>query len=241
MKRSFDRDNATMRPVTIEPHANRHAEGSCLIEYGYTRVMCTASIDERVPPFLRGQGQGWINAEYGMLPRATNTRNDREAAKGKLSGRTQEIQRLIGRSLRSSCNMKMLGERTITIDCDVLEADGGTRTAAITGGYVALALAIETMLQSRILRASPLIRPVAAVSCGIIKGNVLLDLDYSEDSSADVDTNFVFTEGGQMIEVQGTAEGNPFSFEQFNTMMKVSMLCASELLEKQRIALKKAR
>jgi ribonuclease PH len=239
MKRSFNRDNSTMRPVKIEPNANRHAEGSCLIEYGYTRVMCTASIEERVPPFLRGAGQGWINAEYGMLPRATNTRNEREAAKGKLSGRTQEIQRLIGRSLRSSCNMKMLGERTITIDCDVLEADGGTRTAAITGGYVALAMAIKTLTGSGILRNSPIIRPVAGVSCGIIKNEVLLDLDYIEDSSADVDTNFVFTQGGQMIEVQGTAEGNPFSFEQFQTMMKVAMLGVSELLPLQEVAIKK--
>jgi ribonuclease PH len=237
MKRSFNRDNSTMRPVKIEPHANRHAEGSCLIEFGFTRVLCTASIDERVPPFLRGQQHGWINAEYGMLPRSTNTRNEREAAKGKVSGRTQEIQRLIGRCLRSSCDMKLLGERTITIDCDVLEADGGTRTAAITGGYVALALAVQTMMQSGMLRKSPLIRPVAAVSCGIIKGEIMLDLDYVEDSSADVDANFVFTDGGQMIEVQGTAEGNPFAFEQFQTMMRVSMLGVGELLEKQRIAL----
>lgn len=240
MKRSFNRDNSTMRPVKIEPNANRHAEGSCLIEYGYTRVMCTASIEERVPPFLRGAHQGWINAEYGMLPRATNTRNEREAAKGKLSGRTQEIQRLIGRSLRSSCNMKLLGERTITIDCDVLEADGGTRTAAITGGYVALAMAVKTLTSSGILRGSPIIRPVAAVSCGLIKDEVLLDLDYVEDSSADVDANFVFTAGGQMIEVQGTAEGNPFSFEQFQTMMRVAMLGVSELLTHQELAIKKS-
>jgi ribonuclease PH len=240
MKRSFNRDNSTMRPVKIEPNANRHAEGSCLIEYGYTRVMCTASIEERVPPFLRGAHQGWINAEYGMLPRATNTRNEREAAKGKLSGRTQEIQRLIGRSLRSSCNMKLLGERTITIDCDVLEADGGTRTAAITGGYVALAMAVKTLTRSGIIRNSPIIRPVAAVSCGLIKDEVLLDLDYVEDSSADVDANFVFTAGGQMIEVQGTAEGDPFSFEQFQTMMRVAMLGVSELLTHQELAIKKS-
>ncbi len=238
MKRSFNRDNSTMRPVKIEPNANRHAEGSCLIEYGFTRVLCTASIEERIPPFLRGQGQGWINAEYGMLPRSTNTRNERESAKGKVSGRTQEIQRLIGRSLRSACDMKLLGERTITIDCDVLEADGGTRTAAITGGYVALCLATQTMVRSGILRKSPIIRPIAAISCGIMKGEIMLDLDYAEDSAADVDTNFVFTDGGKMIEVQGTAEGEPFTFEQFQTMMRTSMLGVSELLELQRVALK---
>ncbi len=235
--RSFDRDNSTMRPITLTPHANRHAEGSCLIECGYTKVLCTASIEERVPPFLRGQQKGWVTAEYGMLPRATNTRSQREASKGKQSGRTQEIQRLIGRSLRAACDITLLGERTITIDCDVLEADGGTRTASITGAYVALALACKELMHRRAIRTSPIIRPVAAISCGIVGGQAMIDLDYSEDSGADVDANFVLTDGGKVVEVQGTAEGDPFSLEQLQTMMQLAMLGTSELLEKQHAAI----
>jgi ribonuclease PH len=237
MSRSFDRTNDAMRPFTITPNAARHAEGSCLVECGYTKVLCTASVEDRVPHFLKGQGMGWVTAEYGMLPRATNTRNQREAAKGRLSGRTHEIQRLIGRSLRAACDMKMLGERTITIDCDVLEADGGTRTASITGGFVALALACNELVHSKIIRASPIIRPIAAISCGIVHGEAMLDLDYAEDSGADVDANFVITEGGKLIEVQGTAEGNPFTLEQFQKMMQLAILGTNELVEKQRAAL----
>jgi ribonuclease PH len=238
MSRSFDRTNDMMRPFTITPNAARHAEGSCLVECGYTKVLCTASVEDRVPHFLKGQGMGWITAEYGMLPRATNTRNQREAAKGRLSGRTHEIQRLIGRSLRAACDMKILGERTITIDCDVLEADGGTRTASVTGGFVALALACNELVHSRVIRSSPIIRPIAAISCGIVNGEPMLDLDYVEDSSADVDANFVITEGGKLIEVQGTAEGNPFTLDQFQKMMQLAILGTNELVEKQRAALR---
>jgi ribonuclease PH len=237
MSRSFNRSANSLRPITITPHAARHAEGSCLIECGYTKVLCTASIEDRAPPFLKGQGMGWVSAEYGMLPRATNTRNQREAAKGKMSGRTHEIQRLIGRSLRAACDMRVLGERTILIDCDVLEADGGTRTASITGGFVALALACQTLVESRIIRTSPIIRYIAAISCGIVGTESLLDLDYAEDSSAEVDANFVMTDGGKLIEVQGTAEGAPFTLEQFQKMMQLAMLGTAELVEKQRAAL----
>jgi ribonuclease PH len=236
--RSFNRSASELRPVTITPNAARHAEGSCLIECGYTKVLCTASVEDRAPPFLKGQGLGWVSAEYGMLPRSTNTRNQREAAKGRMSGRTHEIQRLIGRSLRAACDMRVLGERTIMIDCDVLEADGGTRTASITGGFVALALACQTLVESHVIRKSPIIRHVAAISCGIVGAEALLDLDYIEDSSADVDTNFVMTDGGKLIEVQGTAEGNPFSMEQFQKMMQLAMLGTAELVEKQRAALR---
>ncbi|TAE33666.1 MAG: ribonuclease PH [Alphaproteobacteria bacterium] len=232
--RSFQRDQFALRPFTLTANANRYAEGSCLVECGHTKVMCTASIEPRVPPFLKGTGQGWITAEYGMLPRSTTTRNQREASKGRQSGRTQEIQRLIGRSLRASCDMKLLGDHTITIDCDVLEADGGTRTASITGGYIALALACEALVRGKAIRKTPIIRPVAAISCGIVDGMALLDLDYAEDSRADVDANFVLTDGGGVIEIQGTAEGNPFTLEQFQTMMQLAMLGTSELLDKQR-------
>jgi ribonuclease PH len=236
--RSFSRSPSELRPITITPHAARHAEGSCLIECGYTKVLCTASVEDRAPPFLKGQGLGWVSAEYGMLPRSTNTRNQREAAKGKMSGRTHEIQRLIGRSLRAACDMRVLGERTILVDCDVLEADGGTRTASVTGGFVALALACQTLVESHIIRTSPIIRHVAAISCGIVGVEALLDLDYAEDSSADVDANFVMTDGGKIIEVQGTAEGNPFSMEQFQKMLQLAMLGTAELVEKQRAALR---
>lgn len=237
MNRRFDRPADGLRPITLTPRASRHAEGSCLVECGHTKVLCTASVEERVPYFLKGAGEGWITAEYGMLPRSTSTRNQREAAKGKQSGRTQEIQRLIGRSLRASCDLALLGERSITIDCDVLEADGGTRTASITGGYVALALACRELNAAGLLRKMPLIRPVAAISCGVVNGVALLDLDYQEDYAADVDANFVLTDKGQVIEVQGTAEGQPFSFEQFQSMMQLAMLGVGELLELQEAAL----
>lgn len=237
MTRSFERSPSALRPLTLTPRASRNAEGSCLIECGFTKLLCTASVEERVPHFLRGSGSGWITAEYGMLPRATTTRSDREAARGRQSGRTQEIQRLIGRSLRAACDLSLLGERTITLDCDVIEADGGTRTAAITGGYVALALAISELIEARMLRKSPLIRPVAAISCGILSGEAMLDLDYKEDAAADVDANFVMSDGGKIIEVQGTAEGAPFTIDQFQSMMQLAMLGISELLDKQRQAL----
>ena len=199
-----------MRELRYEPGFTRHAEGSCLVSFGDTRVLVTASVEEKVPPFLRNKGQGWVTAEYGMLPRATHTRGNREAAKGKQSGRTQEIQRLIGRSLRAVVDLPKLGERQIIVDCDVIQADGGTRTAAITGGYVALHLAFQHMLRLRAVAAIPLVDQVAAISCGIYQGTPVLDLDYAEDSEADTDANFVMTGDGRIIEVQGTAEKTPF-------------------------------
>ena len=196
-----------MRAISIETGFTKHAEGSCLIAFGDTKVLVTASIEERLPPWLRGKGEGWVTAEYSMLPRATHTRGNREAAKGKQSGRTQEIQRLIGRSLRAVTDMKKLGERQITLDCDVIQADGGTRTAAISGAWVALRLAVQGLMDAGAIKDDPLTRKVAAVSCGIHNGNSVLDLDYIEDSAADADANFVLIEGGQIAEVQATAEG----------------------------------
>ena len=235
--RSFKRNPNDLRPITLTPKTSRHAEGSCLIECGHTRVLCTASVEETVPPFLRNKGSGWVTAEYGMLPRATHSRNQREAAKGKQSGRTQEIQRLIGRALRGVTDLKALGERQIIIDCDVLEADGGTRTASITGGYVALHLACQSLMESGLLKTMPLRSPVMAISCGIVDGVPLLDLDYIEDSRAEVDANFVFTGGNDLIEIQGTAEGKPFSPAQFQELMALAQHGAAQLLEKQRVAL----
>jgi len=199
-----------------------HAEGSVLVAFGATRVLCTASVEDGVPPFLRGTGQGWVTAEYGMLPRATHTRSAREAARGKQSGRTQEIQRLIGRSLRAVVDMKALGERTVTIDCDVLQADGGTRTAAITGGFVALADAVDALLEKRVLRASPLHGQVAAASVGIYRGTPVLDLDYAEDSAAETDMNVVMNSGGAFIEIQGTAEGHAFRRHELDQMLDLA-------------------
>jgi ribonuclease PH len=199
-----------LRAVIFERGYTKHAEGSVLVGFGATRVLCTASIEDSVPAFLRGQGQGWVTAEYGMLPRATHTRSAREAARGKQSGRTQEIQRLIGRALRAVVDLKALGERTVTIDCDVLQADGGTRTAAITGGFVALADAVDTLLKRRVISSNPLHGQVAAVSVGIYRGAPMLDLDYAEDSSAETDMNVVMNSGGAFVEVQGTAEGHAF-------------------------------
>jgi len=211
-----------LRAVRFERHYTAHAEGSVLIACGGTRVLCTASVEDGVPPFLRGSQQGWVTAEYGMLPRATHTRSPREAARGKQTGRTQEIQRLIGRSLRAVVDLKALGERTVTIDCDVLQADGGTRTAAITGGFVALADAVDRLLQRRQLAASPLHGQVAAVSVGICRGVPVLDLDYAEDSQAETDMNVVMNSGGGFVEVQGTAEGHAFRRHELDRLLDLA-------------------
>jgi ribonuclease PH len=226
-----------LRPVRFTRRFTRHAEGSVLVEFGDTRVLCTATIENGVPGFLRNSGQGWITAEYGMLPRATHTRSAREAARGKQSGRTQEIQRLIGRSLRSVVDMKALGERTITIDCDVLQADGGTRTASITGGFVALADAMATLVKRRDLAMSPLHGQVAAVSVGIVGGMPVLDLDYKEDSEAETDMNVVMNGGGAFVEVQGTAEGHAFRRHELDQLLNLAATGIGELLALQQQAL----
>jgi ribonuclease PH len=226
-----------LRTLKLQRGYTRHAEGSVLIECGDTRVLCTASIEETVPPFLRGSGRGWVTAEYGMLPRSTNTRNQREAARGKQSGRTLEIQRLIGRALRSAIRLDMLGERQIVIDCDVLQADGGTRTAAITGSFVALHDAVQVLLDFGAIAASPISDHVAAVSVGIHQGTPVLDLDYAEDSACDTDMNVVMTGSGGLIEVQGTAEGAPFSREQLDTMLELAGRGIAELVAAQKRAL----
>ncbi|MGA9028023.1 MAG: ribonuclease PH [Steroidobacteraceae bacterium] len=211
-----------LRKLSFARAYTRHAEGSVLVGFGDTRVLCTASVEDGVPPFLRGQGQGWVTAEYGMLPRATHTRSAREAARGKQSGRTQEIQRLIGRSLRAVVDLKALGERTVTIDCDVLQADGGTRTAAITGGFVALADAVDVLLRRRSIAQNPLHGQVAAVSVGIYRGTAVLDLDYAEDSNAETDMNVVMNSGGGFIEVQGTAEGHAFRRHELDQLLDLA-------------------
>ncbi len=226
-----------MRPVSITRHFTMHAEGSVLIEFGNTRIICTASVNERVPPFLRGKNQGWVTAEYGMLPRSTTERMGREAARGKQGGRTLEIQRLIGRSLRAVIDMEKLGERTITIDCDVIQADGGTRTASITGGYVALADAINRLMADGKLTESPLTGSVAAVSVGIFEGTPVLDLDYPEDSNAETDMNVVMNDGGHFIELQGTAEGHPFSREELNALLELAAKGIRDLTQLQQQAL----
>ena len=232
--RSDDRLANTLRETTITPHFIPHAEGSVLIEAGRTKVICTASLEERVPPFLRNTGKGWVTAEYGMIPRATNTRMTREASAGKVGGRTQEIQRLIGRSLRSVINLPALGERTLWIDCDVIQADGGTRTASITGAFVALALACETLRSRDILRTIPLTDYVAAISVGIVDGEALLDLAYEDDSRAEVDMNIVKTGKGKFIEVQGTAEGQPFDRDALNRLLELADHGIRQLVAKQR-------
>ena len=232
--RSDNRAPNQLRETTITPHYLPHAEGSVLIEAGRTRVICTASVEERVPPFLRNSGKGWVTAEYGMLPRATNTRMQREATAGKVGGRTQEIQRLIGRSLRSVTNLPALGERTIWVDCDVIQADGGTRTASITGAFVALALALETLRARDVLRSIPLNDAVAAISVGIVDGEALLDLAYEDDSRAEVDMNIVKTGDGRFIEVQGTAEGLPFNREALDTLLGLADEGIRQLVDKQR-------
>jgi ribonuclease PH len=240
MNRSFDRTPAQLRPVRFQRRYTRHAEGSVLVEIGHTQVLCTASVEEKVPGFLKGKGSGWVTAEYGMLPRATNTRSAREAAVGKQSGRTQEIQRLIGRSLRAVTDLGALGERQITIDCDVLQADGGTRCASITGAMVALADAVEGLRAGGLLTANPLRDFVAAVSVGIVDGEPVLDLDYAEDSACGTDMNVVMTGAGHFVEVQGTAEGAPFTREQMSRLLDLAGQGISELVVLQRCALAKA-
>jgi ribonuclease PH len=222
-----------MRAITIEPAFTKHAEGSCLVSFGDTRVLVTASVEERVPPFLRGKGEGWVTAEYGMLPRATHTRGNREAAKGKQSGRTQEIQRLIGRSLRSVMDMKMLGERQITLDCDVIQADGGTRTAAISGAWVAMRLAVDGLIKSGKLESDPIKQKVAAISCGVYQGTPVLDLDYDEDSNAGADANFVLTEDGNIAEAQATAEGETYDEEALLRLLRLARIGCKTIFEAQ--------
>lgn len=232
-KRALDQ----MREINIELNFTKHAEGSCLIKCGDTHVLCTATIEDRVPPFIRNSGMGWVTAEYGMLPRATHSRMSREAARGKQSGRTQEIQRLIGRSLRAGVDRLALGERQITVDCDVLQADGGTRCAAITGGWVALRLAVNTLLTSGDLRIDPIVDHVTAVSCGIYAGQPVLDLDYSEDSEAGTDANFVMTGSGKLIEVQASAEGASFSRAELDHLMNLAQNGCRELALAQKAAI----
>lgn len=231
------RSAAELRTVTLERHFTRHAEGSVLISFGDTKVICTASVEENVPPFLRGKGTGWVTAEYSMLPRATHTRSPREAAKGKIGGRTHEIQRLIGRSLRAVTDMTLLGERSILIDCDVIQADGGTRTASITGAYVALKEAVAGLLQKGLIQKDPVREAVAAVSVGIVGGTPLLDLCYLEDSAADVDMNIVMTSSMRFVEVQGTAEAEPFTIEQMDSMRNLACAGITQLFAIQEKAL----
>jgi ribonuclease PH len=234
MTRQYDRAPADLRPTLITPHYLLHAEGSVLIEVGQTRVICAASVEERVPPFLRGSGKGWVTAEYGMLPRATTTRSTREASSGKVGGRTMEIQRLIGRSMRSVVRLNDLGERTVWLDCDVIQADGGTRTASITGAFVALVLALDRLKQTDVLKAIPVSDYVAATSVGIVGGMPLLDLAYEEDSKADVDMNIVKTGDGRYIEVQGTAESEPFDRHALSGLLELADAGITQLIDKQR-------
>ncbi|MGR3621241.1 ribonuclease PH [Pseudophaeobacter sp.] len=234
--RPSGRELNEMRDVSIETGFTKHAEGSCLIKMGETHVLCTASLEPRVPPFIKGSGLGWVTAEYGMLPRATNTRMRREAAAGKQGGRTVEIQRLIGRALRAGVDRVALGERQITIDCDVLQADGGTRCAAITGGWVALRLAVNKLMKAGEVKIDPLMDPVSAISCGIYAGQPLLDLDYPEDSEAGVDGNFIMTGSGKLIEVQMSAEGSVFSRDQMNQLMDLAEKGTAELAALQKAA-----
>ena len=227
-----------MRPIVIETAFTKHAEGSVLICFGDTKVLVTASVEERVPPFLRGKGEGWVTAEYSMLPRATHTRGSREAAKGKQSGRTQEIQRLIGRSLRAVTDLRKLGERQITLDCDVIQADGGTRTASISGAWVALRLAVQKLLDSGAIKEDPLTEKVAAISCGIVNGQPVLDLDYIEDSSADADANFVLIEGGKIAEAQATAEGATYDEEGLLRLLRLARIGCNEIFAAQEKAVR---
>jgi ribonuclease PH len=226
-----------MRRVTLETGFSKYAEGSCLAKFGDTHVLCTATVEERVPPWMRNSGKGWVTAEYGMLPRSTHTRTDREAARGKQSGRTQEIQRLIGRSLRAVTDLTKLGERQIRIDCDVLQADGGTRTAGITGSYVALHRALSKLVTAGLLPGLPLTDSVAAISCGVYTGSAVLDLDYAEDSAAETDANFVLTGSGKIVEIQATAEGAPFDEDAFAAMLRLARAGITELTRLQIAAL----
>ncbi|RJX66268.1 ribonuclease PH [Tsuneonella suprasediminis] len=227
-----------MRAITIDTGFTKHAEGSVLVSFGDTRVLCTASVEDRLPPWLRGKGEGWVTGEYSMLPRATHTRGQREAAKGKQSGRTQEIQRLIGRSLRAVVDLKKLGEHQITLDCDVLQADGGTRTASISGAWVALRLAVNGLLASGALKEDPITGKIAAISCGICDGTPVLDLDYAEDSSADADANFVLIEGGQIAEVQATAEGATYDEEGLLRLLRLAQIGCAQIFKAQDAAVK---
>jgi len=237
MTRRLGRGAGDMRPVTLSRQYTRHPEGSVLAQFGDTRVLCTASVEARVPPFLKGQGRGWVTAEYGMLPRATHSRGEREASRGRQGGRTLEIQRLIGRALRAVVDLPALGERTIQLDCDVIQADGGTRTAAITGSFVALCDAVAWMRARSMLAADPVREAVAAVSVGIVRGVPLLDLDYEEDSSCDTDMNVVMTASGGLVEIQGTAEGAPFSEAQLQALLALARSGIARLLEAQKAAL----
>ena len=234
--RPSDRQPGALRAVTLETGVNRYAEGSCLVSFGHTKVLVTASLDEGVPGFLRGKGQGWVTAEYGMLPRATHTRGRREAAQGKQSGRTQEIQRLIGRSLRAVTDMRALGERQISIDCDVIQADGGTRTASITGAWVALRLATRYLLDEGVIKTDPILDQVAAISCGVFQDQPVLDLDYEEDSQAEADANFVLTGAGDIVEIQATGEKRGFSRDEFEQLVSLARLGIGELITMQRAA-----
>jgi ribonuclease PH len=222
-----------MRAISIEPAFTKHAEGSCLVSFGDTRVLVTASVEERVPPFMRGKGEGWVTAEYGMLPRATHTRGNREAARGKQSGRTQEIQRLIGRSLRAVVNLKALGERQITLDCDVIQADGGTRTASISGAWVAMRLAVDRLISEGKIEGDPVEQQVAAISCGIYKGTPVLDLDYDEDSNAGADANFVLLSNGNIAEAQATAEGETYDEEALLRLLRLARIGCKSVFEAQ--------
>lgn len=235
--RTNDRSHDELRPIRFTRAYTKYAEGSVLVEYGDTKVLCNASIISGVPRFLKGSGKGWLSAEYGLLPRATHERNDREAARGKQSARTVEIQRLIGRALRPAINLSLLGENTIQLDCDVIQADGGTRTASVTGGYVAMTLAMQHLVKIGALPKIPLTDSIAAISCGIHDGTPVLDLDYDEDSSADTDSNFVITGKGGIVEIQGTAEGEPFSQDQFLALLDLARKGCDELKEKQKAAL----
>ena len=225
-----------LRPVTLETGVNRYAEGSCLVSFGHTKVLVTASLEEGVPGFLRGKGQGWVTAEYGMLPRATHTRGRREAAQGKQSGRTQEIQRLIGRSMRAIVDLKALGERQISIDCDVIQADGGTRTASVTGAWVALRLATKYLLDEGVIAKDPILDQVAAISCGVFEGTPVLDLDYEEDSNAEADANFVLTGKGDIVEIQATGEKRGFSEAEFEALYALAKKGIADLVMMQRAA-----
>jgi ribonuclease PH len=235
--RPSGRSLSQLRDIRFEPGFSKYAEGSCMVRFGGTHVLCTATIEEKAPPFLKGTGSGWITAEYGMLPRATHTRTDREAARGKQTGRTQEIQRLIGRSLRAVMDLKILGERQIRIDCDVIQADGGTRTTAITGSYVALYQALSSLVEKDILKQLPMTDQVAAVSCGIYEGHPVLDLDYAEDSTAEADANFVLTGRGGIVEIQATAEKSPFSEPDFHALLELAREGVDVLVGLQRKAL----
>jgi len=232
--RSNGRSSDQLRPMNLTVNVNKYAEGSVFIEMGDTKVLCTATVDEKVPPFLKGQGKGWVTAEYSMLPRATQSRNQRESARGKLSGRTMEIQRLIGRALRSVVDLRALGERTITLDCDVIQADGGTRTTSITGSFVALAIAVSKIAQQHKLPVFPITDYLASVSVGVVNGEPLLDLNYEEDSSAKVDMNLVMTGGGAFVELQGTGEESPFTREELNQLLELGEKGILQLIEKQK-------